>query len=54
LVDVIVAWGDVDAINRRVTEHQDAGANHLALQVFDADRHGLPLQQWKALAEALT
>lgn len=49
----IVAWGDIDAIKRRVTEHQDAGADHVALQVFDADRHGLPTKQWEALAHAL-
>jgi probable F420-dependent oxidoreductase len=53
LVDAIVAWGDVDAIKRRVTEHQDAGADHVALQVFGADRHGLPTRQWEALAYAL-
>jgi probable F420-dependent oxidoreductase len=53
LVDAIVAWGDIDAIKRRVTEHQDAGADHVTLQVFDADRHGLPTKQWEALAHAL-
>jgi probable F420-dependent oxidoreductase len=53
LVDAVVAWGDVDAIKRRVTEHQEAGADHVALQVFDADRHGLPTTQWEALAHAL-
>jgi len=53
LVDAIVAWGDVDAIERRVREHQDAGADHVAIQVFDADPRGLPLRQWKALAAAL-
>jgi probable F420-dependent oxidoreductase len=32
LVDDIVAWGDVDAIGRRVQEHLDAGADHVVLQ----------------------
>jgi len=54
LVDAIVAWGDVEAIKRRVMEHLDAGANHVAIQVFDADPHGLPVRQWRALAPALT
>jgi probable F420-dependent oxidoreductase len=53
LVDAIVAWGDVAAINRRVAEHQDAGADHVALQVLDADPHGLPAKQWEDLAHAL-
>jgi probable F420-dependent oxidoreductase len=53
LVDAIVAWGDVGAIKRRVMEHRDAGADHVALQVLDADRHGLPTKQWEALAHAL-
>jgi probable F420-dependent oxidoreductase len=54
LVDAIVAWGDVDAIERRVMEHLDAGANHVALQVFDADPHGLPVRQWEVLAQVLS
>jgi probable F420-dependent oxidoreductase len=49
LVDAVVAWGDVDAIKRRVMEHLDAGASHVAIQVFDADPHGLPMPQWRAL-----
>jgi hypothetical protein len=49
-----MAWGEVDAIKRRVMEHLDAGANHVALQVFDADPHGLPIRQWGALAQAFS
>lgn len=33
LVDAIVAWGDEDAIARRVREHLDAGADHVCIQV---------------------
>jgi probable F420-dependent oxidoreductase len=54
LVDAIVAWGEVDRVMRRVMEHLDAGANHVAIQVFDADPHGLPMRQWRALAPALS
>lgn len=32
LVDRIVAWGDADAIARRVADHHDAGADHVAVQ----------------------
>jgi hypothetical protein len=53
-VDAIMAWGEVDAIERRVMEHLGAGANHVAIQVFDADPHGLPMPQWRKLASALT
>jgi probable F420-dependent oxidoreductase len=53
LVDAIVAWGTVDAVTRRVMEHHDAGADHVCLQVFDAEPKGLPLRQWRELAHAL-
>ncbi len=53
LVDAIVAWGDLDAIKRRVAEHHDAGANHVCLQVLTPDPRALPIQQWRELATAL-
>ncbi|MEV7378906.1 LLM class F420-dependent oxidoreductase [Streptomyces lydicus] len=53
LVDALVAWGDVDAVRRRVQEHLDAGADHVALQPLAADG-GLGLDQLRALAPALT
>jgi len=53
LVDAIVAWGDIDAIVRRVKAHHDAGADHVCLQVLDADARALPLRQWRELAPAL-
>jgi hypothetical protein len=31
LVDAVVAWGSVDDIARRVQQHIDAGADHVAL-----------------------
>ena len=33
-VDAMVAWGDVDAIERRLAEHADAGATHVCVQVL--------------------
>jgi probable F420-dependent oxidoreductase len=53
LVDALVAWGDVEAVSKRVKAHLDAGADHVCVQVFDADPHGLPLRQWRTLAMAL-
>ena len=53
LVDALVAWGDVEAVSRRVKDHLDAGADHVCIQVFDPEPHGLPLQQWRTLAMAV-
>ncbi|MFD5394465.1 LLM class F420-dependent oxidoreductase [Streptomyces sp. NPDC127097] len=52
LVDAIVAWGDVDAIQRRIAEHHDAGADHVALQPIAPDGD-LGLDQLRELAPAL-
>ncbi|WP_274913118.1 LLM class F420-dependent oxidoreductase [Streptomyces sp. WZ-12] len=52
LVDALVAWGDADAIRRRVQEHHDAGADHVALQPIAAER-GLGIDQLRELAPAL-
>jgi probable F420-dependent oxidoreductase len=32
LIDAIVAWGDEDAIRRRIQQHWDAGADHVCIQ----------------------
>lgn len=53
LVDAIVAWGDVDAVARRVRDHLAAGADHVCIQVISQDMRQLPYQPWQALAEAL-
>jgi len=52
LVDAIVAWGDADAIVKRVRAHHDAGANHVCLQVLGPDPLALPLADWRTLAAA--
>jgi probable F420-dependent oxidoreductase len=47
LVDAIVAWGDVDAVRRRVQEHLDAGADHVCVQVgYSARPTGWPSMIW--------
>jgi probable F420-dependent oxidoreductase len=53
LVDMIVAWGDVDAIRARVQAHLNAGADHVAVQVVTPGRGALPLAEWRQLAPAL-
>jgi probable F420-dependent oxidoreductase len=37
LIDGIVAWGDEDAIRRRVQAHWDAGADHVCVQTLARD-----------------
>ena len=37
LVDAIVAWGDEDAIRRRIQAHWDAGADHVCIQPLTSD-----------------
>jgi probable F420-dependent oxidoreductase len=53
LVDMIVAWGDVDAIRGRVKAHLDAGADHVAVQVLKRKRSSAPLEDWRELAPVL-
>ncbi|QES10322.1 TIGR03620 family F420-dependent LLM class oxidoreductase [Streptomyces venezuelae] len=53
LVDAIVAYGDVDAVVRRVRQHVDGGADHVCLQVLTADPTTLPAHAWRELAPAL-
>jgi len=53
LIDTIVAWGDVKAIQSRVQAHQAAGADHVCIQALSADPKALPLRAWRELAGAL-
>lgn len=53
LFDAIIAWGDEEAILRRVAEHRAAGADHVCVQVLDADPQAFPREQWRRLAAAL-
>ncbi|WP_406314147.1 LLM class F420-dependent oxidoreductase [Streptosporangium sp. NBC_01639] len=52
LVDAIVAWGDVEAVARRISAHLDAGADHVAIQPLPSDLHG-GVAQLAELAPAL-
>jgi probable F420-dependent oxidoreductase len=53
LVDALVAWGDVDAIQANVEAQRAAGADHVALQVVTADPAHLPREEWRRLAAAV-
>jgi probable F420-dependent oxidoreductase len=53
LVDAVVAWGDVDAVARRVRAHHDAGADHVCVQIVGTGREGFPLGEYRELASAL-
>ena len=53
LIDAMIAWGDLNAIRNRIREHHSAGADHVCIQVLTADRHALPLREWRELASAV-
>lgn len=59
LVDALVAHGSADQVAKRVTEHLDAGADHVVIQVLvpgagPATRTGRPTpREWRELAGAL-
>ena len=53
LFDAIIAWGDEEAILRRVGEHVSAGADHVCVQVLaSADQTVFPREQWRRIAAA--
>ena len=53
IVDAIVAWGDEDAIVKRIREHEAAGADHVAIQVLTPTPRTMPHAEWRRLADAL-
>jgi len=53
LIDAIVAWGDLNAIRKRIHAHHAAGADHVCIQVLTADAAALPMAEWRELAPAL-
>jgi hypothetical protein len=52
LVDAIVAWGDEQAIARRVTELRERGADHVLLQPLADDLSGV-IEQLEHLSPVL-
>lgn len=53
LFDAIIAWGDEEAIKRRVEGHHAAGADHVCVQVITDDPQEFQREQWRRLAAAL-
>jgi probable F420-dependent oxidoreductase len=54
LFDALIAWGDEEAIVRRVGEHHAAGADHVCIQVLTDDLRAFPREQWRRIALALS
>lgn len=53
LVDAIVAWGDEDTVLQRLQAHRDAGADHVCIQVLEADPTAVPVRGWQRMSDAL-
>lgn len=53
LVDALVAWGDEATIKTRVDAHLAAGADHVCVQVLNADYTTVPFDEWRRLAPVL-
>ena len=53
LVDAVVAWGKIDAAADRISEHIEAGADHVCVQVLTEDRGDVPEDGWRELALAV-
>ncbi len=53
LIDAVVAWGDVDAIVKRVRAHLDAGADQVCIQVRTDPSSDPALGAFRELAAAL-
>ena len=53
LVDAIVVWGDVTAIQVRVAAHFEAGADHVCVQVLNGTGDLFPSDDLKKIAPAL-
>jgi probable F420-dependent oxidoreductase len=53
LFDAIIVWGDEEKVLTRVAEHRAAGADHVCLQLLDADPSAFPREQWRRLAAAI-
>jgi probable F420-dependent oxidoreductase len=53
LIDAIIAWGDPGTISKRIREHHDAGADHVAVHVVSPGSGRPPRALWRRLSEAL-
>jgi probable F420-dependent oxidoreductase len=53
LFDALIAWGDEEAVMRRIAEHHAAGADHVCVQVLTDDLRTFPREQWRRIAAAV-
>jgi probable F420-dependent oxidoreductase len=53
LFDGVIAWGDEEAVVDRIRKHQQAGADHVCVQVLSANQAEFPTDQWRRLASAV-
>lgn len=57
LIDALIAWGDIEAISRRLDEHLAAGADHVCVQVIGEGGmrpdNARDLAVWRELARVL-
>ncbi|BBX57537.1 hypothetical protein MSHO_28820 [Mycobacterium shottsii] len=53
LIDALVAYGTPDQIARRLGEHLEAGADHVAIQVLRPSREDNPMAALTELSGAL-
>jgi len=53
LIDMLIAWGSVDDIRKRIEAQFTAGANHVAVQVIGPEPGRPPLDEWRTLAPVL-
>jgi probable F420-dependent oxidoreductase len=53
LIDAIVAWGEAGAIAKRIGEHHDAGADHVAVHLVAPGPGSPPRKLWRQLSETL-
>jgi probable F420-dependent oxidoreductase len=53
LIDAVIAIGDVDAIVRRISDHLDAGADHVCVQLREEQPADPALAAYRELASAL-
>ncbi|MEI8410360.1 MULTISPECIES: TIGR03620 family F420-dependent LLM class oxidoreductase [unclassified Kribbella] len=53
MVDALAAWGTPADIKAKLTEHLDAGADHVGINVITGVTGPQPIEQWRALAGTL-
>jgi probable F420-dependent oxidoreductase len=53
MVDALAAWGTPADIKAKLTEHLDAGADHVGVNVITGVTGPQPIEQWRTLAGML-